>query len=264
VDYGRDMEDNLFKYQPDFSNSLKNTEISISLRSRMVDWMIEVFANYFATASDQTFFMAVGLMDLYHKHSKKKLRESDVHLNGMAAMFISSKFDDVYHIPLKDFVERIGHSKFTGEEIKAKEWDILSTLNFNVNIHTQLDYLNRILFKNFHDDSHIEYLSIKENAIYMLKMTMYEYQMTSYKPKVVVMSVMCYLLKVYFLTLTQNGQIVGNGEESTLINNMITNCGEVDLKELDRVLLDVSEIVGNFEARFPDLKNIHKYDKRPK
>jgi len=57
-------------------------------------------------------------MDLYFKHCKKVLKDADVHLSGIAAMFIASKFDDIYHIPLLDFIERVGHKKFKAEDIK--------------------------------------------------------------------------------------------------------------------------------------------------
>ncbi len=37
----------------------------------MIDWMIEVLGNYHLYTSHQTFFLAVSIMDLYFKHSKK-------------------------------------------------------------------------------------------------------------------------------------------------------------------------------------------------
>lgn len=33
----------------------------------MVDWMIEVFANYDKTVKEETYFRAVSIMDLYFK-----------------------------------------------------------------------------------------------------------------------------------------------------------------------------------------------------
>lgn len=36
-------------------------------------------------------------------------------------MFIASKLEDIYHIPLSDFVNRVGHNKFTAFKIKAME-----------------------------------------------------------------------------------------------------------------------------------------------
>jgi len=115
-------------------------------------------------------------MDLYFKHSKRTLKDSDVHLSGIACMFIASKFDDIYHIPLHDFISRVGHGKFGTEEIKAKEWEVLGTLDFNVNICTHLDYLDRLIFKNFHDDCGNILKTIKDTSIYILKMCVHDYR----------------------------------------------------------------------------------------
>ena len=46
---------------------LKNHQIRDILRAKMVDWMIEVFANYNETSSSATFFKAIAVMDLYYK-----------------------------------------------------------------------------------------------------------------------------------------------------------------------------------------------------
>lgn len=79
----------------------------------MVDWMIEVFANYKMTSSDKTYFRAVGLLDHFFKLSPRMLKESDVHLFGIASMFLATKQEDISHISLEDIVEKIGHKKFS-------------------------------------------------------------------------------------------------------------------------------------------------------
>ena len=52
-------------------NLLEKTEIRDNLRAKMVDWMIEVYANYSDTSQIQTYFKAVTIMDLYFKNAKK-------------------------------------------------------------------------------------------------------------------------------------------------------------------------------------------------
>lgn len=75
--------------------------------------MIEVFGNYQNTTVDQTFFRAVGLMDLFLKKTVAHYQDQDLHLIGVACMFLATKIEDIYHIPLGDFVTRIAHNKFT-------------------------------------------------------------------------------------------------------------------------------------------------------
>lgn len=45
-------------------------------------------------------------------------------------MFISTKVEDIYHIPLNDFVSRVSHNKFPAHKIKALEAVILDVLNY--------------------------------------------------------------------------------------------------------------------------------------
>jgi hypothetical protein len=54
------------------------------------------------------------LIFFFLKKKKSKLKNEDVHLIGVASMFISSKCEDLYHIPLKDIIERVAHNKFSG------------------------------------------------------------------------------------------------------------------------------------------------------
>lgn len=58
--YLRELEE-----QYNTRDSLKRHKITPALRARMVDWMIEVLTNF--KSDDQTFFLAVSLLDRYFK-----------------------------------------------------------------------------------------------------------------------------------------------------------------------------------------------------
>ena len=72
----------------------------------MVDWMIEVLASY--KCSEQTFFLAVRILDLYlYKTDKytiylfnRVLELSDLHLTGVTSMFIACKYEEIYPMKL--------------------------------------------------------------------------------------------------------------------------------------------------------------------
>lgn len=59
----------------------------------MVDWMIEVLTNF--RCEDQTFFLAVSLLDRYLKSTTVKHEVSELHLLGVTSMFIASKYEDI-------------------------------------------------------------------------------------------------------------------------------------------------------------------------
>ena len=57
---------------------LKRHNISSNSRTKMVGWMMEVFASY--SSEPLSFFLAVEIMDNYLQRTKKKYNEKNVHL----------------------------------------------------------------------------------------------------------------------------------------------------------------------------------------
>jgi hypothetical protein len=113
--------------------------IDPELRSRMIDWMIEVLNNF--KCDHMTFFYSVSLMDRFFKRCDRQLEVSDLHLIGVTAMFIGSKFEDVYPLRMKTVLEKIAHSKLQIEQIKTMELEMLRTLNYRLQGPTILDWL---------------------------------------------------------------------------------------------------------------------------
>lgn len=101
------------------ANCLERHQITPILRSRMVDWMIEVLTNF--KCEDQTFFVAINLLDRYAKASPKQLLVNDLHLLGVTAMFIASKYEDILPLKMKIVYEKIAHKRLEIEQIKTTE-----------------------------------------------------------------------------------------------------------------------------------------------
>ena len=98
-------------------------KITPALRARMIDWMIEVLTNF--KCDDQTFFLAVSLIDRYFKNKVEMREISDLHIIGVTCMFIASKYEDIYPLKMKMVYEKIAHQKLAIEDIKSLELDIL-------------------------------------------------------------------------------------------------------------------------------------------
>lgn len=105
----------------------------------MVDWMIEVLTNF--RCDDQTFFLAVSLMDRYFKNCKTRKEVSDLHIIGVSSMFIASKFEDIYPLKMKTVFEKIAHKKLEISRIKDLELDMLSSIEYKIHAPTVLDFL---------------------------------------------------------------------------------------------------------------------------
>ena len=118
---------------------LKNHKITAGLRARMIDWMVEVLTNF--KCEDQSFFLAVSLMDRFLKGSQVPQEISDLHLIGVTAMFIASKSEDIHPLKMKQVYEKIAHKKLSVERIKQTELDILKVIHYRVPAPTILDFL---------------------------------------------------------------------------------------------------------------------------
>ena len=138
---GSDIDKYLREFECEFdtSNAFGLHEINTSLRARMIDWMIEVLTNF--KCDDQTFFLAVGLLDRYFKGCKVKKQVGDLHLTGVTCMFVASKFEDIYPLKMKTVFEKIAHQKLEISKIKNTELELLEVIDYKIHAPTCLDFL---------------------------------------------------------------------------------------------------------------------------
>ena len=134
-------------------------KITERMRTRMIDWMIEVLSNYHCDES--TYFESVNLMDRYFKiceEKKKILQPAELHLIGVTCMFIASntcmfiasKYQDIYPLRLKIMHEKIAHRKLSCDEIKKKEEEITRFLNYSIGKPTMWDFINFFIEEIFY------------------------------------------------------------------------------------------------------------------
>lgn len=196
-------------------DSLRKHKITPALRARMIDWMIEVLTNF--KCDDQTFFLAVSLLDRYFKGKNETREISDLHIIGVTTMFIASKYEDIYPLKMKMVFEKIAHKKLQIEEIKRLELDILKTINYKIPAPTVLDFL-RVYLKDVLNIGHVGKTSLtaqeKEQvpttsdtpaglnhlvykmAMYLAKMAMHDYELSGHKPSIVGIGALYVALKI--------------------------------------------------------------------
>lgn len=121
-----------------------------SVRTKMVDWMIEVLYAY--NSDTPTLFLAVDIMDCFIAKSKAPIHNQDIHLTGICSMYIASKMEDIIPLRMSHVKSKIGHNKFSEREIKAREKLILDTLNFNIIKTSTYDFIKTFIFDFCHNN----------------------------------------------------------------------------------------------------------------
>ena len=143
--YGQDIDEyqRELEVESNTANSLNRHKVTAALRSRMVDWMIEVLTNF--KCDEQTFFLAVSLLDRYFKGKQETREVSDLHILGVTSMFVASKYEDIYPLKMKMVFEKIAHKKLPVEKIKAMEMDILKVIHYKIPAPTSYEFLKSYL-----------------------------------------------------------------------------------------------------------------------
>ena len=124
-------------------NCLENHKITERQRNKMVDWIIEVLDIF--NQSDQTVFRALILLDMFLKKTSKVMDIRDLHLMGVVAIFLASKFEEIKVIKFKSILADICKYKFSKTEIMNAEKSMCFELGFVLNPVTVWEYTASIL-----------------------------------------------------------------------------------------------------------------------
>lgn len=135
--YLKKMEKN---YQPSAYYMRRQPEITHSMRTILVDWLVEVGEEY--NLSNDTLFMGVSLIDRFL--SVMAITKAKLQLLGTSAMLIASKYEEVYPPEVGAFVY-ITDDSYTASQVIRMERLILKVLNFDVSNPTLYTFLMHIL-----------------------------------------------------------------------------------------------------------------------
>lgn len=156
---------------------LNKHKLTSNLRTKMVDWMIEVMSVY--NCSNETFFLSVHIMDLFIKKTEDCLQNENIHLIGMVSMLIASKFEDVYPIHLKEMVSKIGHKIYHESVYRQMERKILNTIGVENLVYSSTYEFIKTFFHDFSfnnmkgmkdQNSKTFFENVKETAIFLSKL----------------------------------------------------------------------------------------------
>ena len=135
-EYFDDICNELSKYEekylvnPDYMS--KQSDINFRMRAILIDWLIEVHLKY--KLLPQTMYITVNLIDRFLE--KNEINRSKLQLVGITAMFISTKYEEIYPPDLKEFVY-ITDGAYVKSDVLKMENKILSSLEFDITFPTQ-------------------------------------------------------------------------------------------------------------------------------
>ena len=227
---------------------LKAHEITPCLRAKMIDWMVEVLTNF--KCNDQTYFMSVSLMDRYLKQKKEKKLIGELHIIGVASMFLGSKYEDILPLRMDLVAEKIAHRKLPIESIKQYEHDILTTLDYFLQSPTILEFMKRYM-KGMETVLKEEIGLIEKMSLYLAKMSTHDYYFCNVKPSNIAISSIYVALKICE-QLKKRAIITKDIMQQMIIVSGYTE--EVIVECAQKILNDAQ----NFDTLYPGLTNLKK------
>ena len=286
-DYSNSIIKSLLEDEQINENYLDNHKITERMRTRMVDWMIEVLSNYHCDES--TYFESINLMDRYFKQceiKKQVLQPAELHLIGVTSMFIASKYQDIYPLRLKIVQDKIAHNKLTCQEIKNKEDEMMLYLGYNIGLPTMWDFItifmeeifyincnhhqikNKVLLENYYDDELNEddvklgniinkkYTKnmlnlLKYVCIYLGKMNCHDYNLMQKKPSLLAASTIFVAIKICEQI---NKEDYINDYFTDKLNDISNNSENDIIKTAQKILYNAQ----NFDTKFSGLDNLKK------
>lgn len=142
IDYLQDLESD-HNSRPIPNYMLFHEDIDSKKRTILINWLVEVADEY--ELQTETLFICVNIIDRFL--SKMSVSTSHFQLLGVAAMFIATKYEEIYPPYLSQFVE-VTDETFQGKQIISMEQEILRTLDFRISMPTITFFLRQIFAYN--------------------------------------------------------------------------------------------------------------------
>ncbi|XP_029301296.1 LOW QUALITY PROTEIN: G2/mitotic-specific cyclin-B1 [Cottoperca gobio] len=164
---------------------LQGQEVTGNMRAILIDWLVQVSLKF--RLLQETMYMTVGIIDRYlqdHPVPKKQLQ-----LVGVTAMFLASKYEEMYPPEISDFAY-VTDKAYTTLQIRDMEMSILRVLKFQLGRPLPLQFLRRA--------SKIYEVTAEQHTLakYLLELTMVDYEMVHFPPSMMACAALALTLKI--------------------------------------------------------------------
>ncbi|XP_011155100.1 G2/mitotic-specific cyclin-B [Harpegnathos saltator] len=208
---------------------LTGQEVTAKMRSVLVDWLVEVHQQF--RLMQETLYLTVAIIDRFLQ-SYRTIDRKRLQLVGVTAMFIASKYEEMYSPDISDFVY-ITDQAYTKSDILQMEMVIVKTLNFSFGRPLPLHFLRR--YSKAGKALPVHHTMAK----YFLEQSMVHYDMCHYQPSLIAAAA------IYLAFL-----IIGNDEEDegkVIWTNTLVHYTTYSKDEVLPVVRDIAVIITNAE-----------------
>ncbi|XP_011175503.1 cyclin-A2 [Solenopsis invicta] len=141
----------------------KQPDITYSMRSILIDWLVEVAEEY--RLQDETLYLSISYIDRFLSYMS--VVRSKLQLVGTAAMFIAAKYEEIYPPDVGEFVY-ITDDTYSKTQVIKMENLILRVLSFDLTVPTHFTFLMEYCISNNLSDK------IRFLAMYLCELSMLE------------------------------------------------------------------------------------------
>jgi hypothetical protein len=164
------------------------------MRAILVDWLIEVHMKF--KLAPETLFLTIEIIDRFL--SKEQASRKDLQLIGVTAMLIASKYEDIYPPEVRDFVY-ITDKAYTKEEIIEMEFNMITSLKFNVTFPSMYRFLERdlkVIISSAPSINETDDKVLFSLAHYLIELPLFEYTMLKHKKSLIAASAIYLATKI--------------------------------------------------------------------
>ena len=166
----------------------KHADINARMRSILIDWLVEVHLKF--KLMPETLYLTVNLIDRFLE--KEQIMRNKLQLVGVTAMFMASKYEEIYAPECFDFVY-ISDKAYTRDEILRMEGLMLDRLNFQLTAPNAFVFVKR--FAKVAGIATTPRSTTELLANYLVELTLQDYKMLKYLPSTICASAVYLALK---------------------------------------------------------------------
>ena len=162
-------------------------KIEPKMRNLLVDWLIEVHQQF--SLLQETLYLTVGILDRYLQIKAKDISTKQLQLVGITAMFVASKYEEMYPPEIGDFVYISDHT-YTATQIRQMEIDVMASLDFELGRPLPLNFLRR--------NSKAAFVDAQVHAVakYVMELSVVEYKLAHVAPSVVAAASLAFAMRI--------------------------------------------------------------------